>query len=357
MLLCVIAVMLFSVLLVTVLLTGVFSQKEEPNDGPPTGDATASPTPSPQPEASLFSFSDVVTLPSGTGSAVGNEIVAPSAVLANAETGAVLASKDANKRLHPASMTKVMTLMVLCERLKKSDLDVKVKMTEPLYSYVREGDYAGASQYGFDVGDEARMEDLLYGIGVESDADCTMMAVSYLCDSEETFVEWMNEAVQRMGLQNTHFDNVIGYESEANYSTASDVAAIMMRALQCPLLEKVLSTPMHSFTAYGLNSAGVYTSFRATFYSSLFNANPAVSSRIRAYENEFRTTFALKNGAVLGGGKTGTLDSDGSASGYVFSLVSFAKKNGTTYVQVVCNVERAYNLMADVKELYDSYLP
>lgn len=357
MLLGVLAVALFSILLVTVLLTGVFSKAEEPSDGPETAGETEDESTSSRTETPLFSFSDAVTLPSGKGSTVGDEIVAPSAVLVNAENGTVLASKDANQRIHPASMTKVMTLMVLCERLKESDLDVKVKMTEQLYSYVREGDYAGASQYGFDVGDEARLEDLLYGIGVESDADCTMMAVSYLCDSEETFVAWMNETVQRMGLKNTAFDNVIGYESEGNYSTASDIAAIMMRALQCPLLKKVLSTQMHGFTAYGLNSAGVYTSFRATFYSSLFNANPEVSSRIRAYENEFRTTFSLKNGAVLGGGKTGTLDSDSSASGYAFSLVSFAEKNGTTYVQVVCNVARAYNLMADVKEIYDTYLP
>ncbi len=357
MLLGVLAVALFSVLLVTVLLTGVFSQREGREEDTEPGGETEDAFVNPQPEGPLFSFSDAILLPTGKGSSVGDAIVASSAVLVDAESGTVLASKDANQKIHPASMTKVMTLMVLCERLKESDLDVKVKMTEQLYSYVREGDYAGASQYGFDIGDEARVEDLLYGIGVESDADCTMMAVSYLCDSEEAFVAWMNEVVQRMGLKNTHFDNVIGYESEENYSTASDIAAIMMRALQCPLIETVLSAQMHGFTAYGLNSAGEYTSFRATFYSSLFNANPAVASRIRAYENEFRTSFALANGAVLSGGKTGTLDSAGSASGYSFSLVSFARKNGKTYIQVTCNVARAYNLMADVKDVYDSYLP
>lgn len=357
MLLGLLVVMVFSVLLVTVLLTGVFSKKDDAKLPPETGGEQGSSTVEPPDEIPVFSFSGSIPLPSGKGSAVDGEIVSQYGVLVDAETGTVLASKGANEKIHPASMTKVMTLMVLCERLNQSDLDKKVKMTDELYTYVREGNYYGASQYGFDVGDEARLEDLLYGIGVESDADCTMMAVSYLCDSEETFVGWMNEAAERMGLKNTHFDNVIGYESENNYSTASEIAAIMARALKCPLIEDILSAPLHGFTAYGLNSAGVYTSFRATFYSSLFNGNPEVSSRIRSYENKFNTSFALNDGAKLGGGKTGSLESDTSSSGFSFSLVSFAKKDGKTYIQVTCNVGQAYNLMADVKALYDAYLP
>lgn len=350
-------VMVFSVLLVTVLLTGIFSKRDDTNQPPETGGEQGSVTVEPPDEIPVFSFSGSTPLPNGKGSTVDSEIVSRYAVLVDAETGTVLASKGANEKIHPASMTKVMTLMVLCERINQSDLDKMVKMTDELYAYVREGNYNGASQYGFDVGDEARLVDLLYGIGVESDADCTMMAVSYLCDSEETFVGWMNEAAERMGLKNTHFDNVIGYESENNYSTPSEIAAIMTRALKCPLIEDILSAPMHGFTAYGINSSGVYTSFRATFYSSLFNGNPEVSSRIRSYENKFNTSFALANGAKLGGGKTGTLDSDTASSGFSFSLVSFAKKGGKTYIQVTCNVAQAYNLMADVKAIYDTYLP
>lgn len=153
-----------------------------------------------------------------------------------------------------------------------------------------------------------------------------------------------------MGLQNTHFDNPVGYESENNYSTASDMAAIMMRALQCDLIREILSTPTRVFSAFGYNSSGAFVpSYNSYFYSTLFNSNG--SGRIAAYEKRYGS-FSLAS-LTLGGGKTGSL---GSGSNYVYSLVSFATGGGKTYIAVTGETTDGASVMKDAKTLYDNYI-
>lgn len=342
---------LVGVLTVKTVLPSVGGAPKDTSPGDTAGNATPN-----DPGATLFTPGAVI-LPSA-GAATGEIVGVDSsyAILVDAETGNVLAGKRADERFSPASMTKVMTLLVACENLKTGDLTQDLTNTEEIHNYVRSGKYRGLTVHWSDVGDGADLLEQLYGIGVVSAADCVMMVATYICkqatpaENEAAFVALMNAEVAKMGLQNTHFDNPVGYESENNYSTAADMAAIMMRALQCDQIREILSTSARDFSAFGYNSKGEFNpSYPSHFYSTLFNANG--SGRIAAYEKQYGT-FRL-SGLTLGGGKTGTL---GSGSNNVYSLVSFASdSSGKTYIAVTGETTKNYEVMKDAKTIYDTY--
>ncbi len=309
----------------------------------------------------LFTPSQSVILPTATESTKPANVESGYAVLVDAADGKILAAKNAEERFNPASMTKVMTLLVACERLTTGELERELTFTEAISNYVRpqSGPYAGTSSHWADVGDGATLRDQLYGIAVESAADCTVMVACYLvgkspAESEAQMVAWMNEKVSQMGLKNTRFDNIVGHESENNYTTASDMAAIMIRALECPLIAELLSTPSYRATnAFGYNKDHSLVRYGSTFYSTLFNANKDRSSRFKAYSEKYGTEFQL-NSLTFKGGKTGSLKDSG---GWNYSLVSFASDaSGRIYVAVTSNVQEGHAVMKDAKELYDNCL-
>lgn len=323
-------------------------------DSEPPVDPTFNTTPVFAPSsASVRPFSTDQTQPAATESLY--------SILVDATDGRILAGKNYSERFHPASMTKVMTLVVACERLREGDLDNNLTFTTEINSYVRpnSGGYRGASCHWADVGDGATLRDQLYGIAVESAADCSVMVACYIvgkspAESEAQFVAWMNEKATQLGLENTHFDNIIGYESENNYTTASDMAAIMVYALKCPLIAEMLSTPTRIVNAYGYNSGGDFVYYNSYLYSTLFNANADRSSRMRSYREKYGTDFALSKLTFMGG-KTGTL---GASPNWIYSLVSYAvDANGNIYVAVTSNTGESALVMKDAKALYDTYTP
>ncbi len=270
------------------------------------------------------------------------------ATLIDASTGEILAAKAPDATFSPASMTKVMTLIVACEMLRNDQLDEKVTMTEEIHNYIHTGGYKGSTCYGIDVNDEYKIRDLLYGIGMESASDCVMLVVRYVCANEEDFVARMNEKASELGLRNTHFDNAIGYESAANYTTANEMAVMMAYALQSDLIREILSAKTYSSRAAGYNSQGVFNpSFPFTYYSTLF------SDRLNYYKEKTGQAFSLKN-AVLKGGKTGSF----VTSSY---LVCYATSGGKTYVLVLGDAPKGtyaakFYTMQDVKTMLDTYL-
>lgn len=278
------------------------------------------------------------------------DVGAEVAVLLDVSGGKVLASKNGQAKFFPASITKIMTMVVACERLSKEDLDEKVTMTEEIYNYVRQGGYKGSSVFPFDPGDEITIRDLLFGTGVKSYSDCTLLLVRKLAASEEEFVSWMNEKAKAIGMNATHFDNVIGYESEENYSTAEDLSLLVAYALGCDVIREVLGATEYVFYYGGYTKSGEWKEgIRGTFFSTLFNANG--TGRIADYEKETGKKFSLAKGS-LDGGKTGSLKFD---SNWAYSLASFATIEGKTYVSIVGNSASSAGLMKDVKALFDSY--
>ncbi len=291
---------------------------------------------------------------------VASEINSRYGVIVDVQTGRILAAKDADTRFHMASMTKIMTLIVACERLENWELGVELVFSSEINSFVRPSDkndpYYNSDCHWSDIGDGATLLEQLYGIGVESAADCAIMVATYLvgsspAESEAKFVEWMNEKAAAMGLVNTHFDNIVGNEGATHYSTANEVAAMLMYALKSPLITDILSTKYRTFEMFGYNSAGEFVRVNGHFYSTLFNANPQTPNRELAYQNKYGK-FSLAS-LTLEGGKTGSLE---VSSSWVYSLASFAKdKNGNRYLVVTGEAAVGSEVLRDAKYLYDTY--
>lgn len=203
-------------------------------------------------EASSESASgEAGTESSSTGSA-DNPALAPDyidsqyAILVNADTGEIVAERDGEARIVPASMTKVLTLLTAVDAMTdpESQLNDTFEITQDITDEVYK---SGSSIVGYGVGDEAKVEDLLYGTILPSGADAALALAEYTAGSQEKFVQMMNEKAKELGIGDTsHFTNCIGLYDEDHYSTPYDMAVVMKTARENDLCRKVLST--HTWT-------------------------------------------------------------------------------------------------------------
>src|SRR5699024_4006915 len=140
---------------------------------------------------------------------------AKSAILIERDTGKLLFDKNADEKLPPASMTKVMTLLLIMEALDKGELkkDETIRISERAASM-------GGSQIFLEAGEEMSVNDLLKGIAVASGNDASVALAERIAGSEEAFVEKMNNKVKELKLKNTHFQNTTGLPAEDHYSTS-----------------------------------------------------------------------------------------------------------------------------------------
>lgn len=150
---------------------------------------------------------------------------AKSAILMEKNSGMTLFDKNSDKKLPPASMTKVMTLLLIMEELEKGGikLDEKIRISEHAASM-------GGSQIFLEAGEEMTIEDLLKGVAVASGNDSSVAMAERIAGSEKEFVARMNQKVKDLGLKNTHFENPTGLPADGHYSTARDMA-VMAREL------------------------------------------------------------------------------------------------------------------------------
>lgn len=168
-------------------------------------------------------------------------------VLVDVDTGEVIAERDSEKLIYPASMTKVMTVVTAMEYISESDLDTELEMPYEIIAKACAEDY---SRVGFLPGDKVTLRDILYGTIVCSGGDAALALANYCCGSEEAFVEKMNENAKLLGLsENTHYTNCVGGYNDDHYSTMQDVAITMSVAIQNPLLRDVLSTRRYTTDA------------------------------------------------------------------------------------------------------------
>ena len=149
----------------------------------------------------------------------------PHAILLQADSGEVLAEKDADSTIYPASMTKMMTALLAIEA--NPDLDTPVTLPEEIFPALQA---QNASLAGFQAGETATVRDLLYGAMLPSGAECCEALAREVSGSEEAFVQMMNQKAAELGLENTHFACCAGLDNEGHYSTARDIA-LMSRAL------------------------------------------------------------------------------------------------------------------------------
>ena len=161
--------------------------------------------------------------------AEGLEIAAPSAILMDAATGTILYEKNAHERLAPASVTKVMTLLLVMEALDSGRItwDDMVTASETAAG-------KGGSQVYLEVGEQMSMDEMLKSVVVSSANDCATALAEHVAGSEAAFVERMNARAAELGLEDTHFVNCTGLDDEPNaaeHLTSAYDIAVMSREL------------------------------------------------------------------------------------------------------------------------------
>lgn len=165
------------------------------------------------------------------------EISSSYAILIDLQNDTILAEKAADTVINPASMTKVLTLLVAAENLKSLEDTFTMTLEVSDYCYVN-----GCSVVGLMPDETVTVRDLLYGTILPSGADAAMGLAISVAGSHEAFVELMNEKLEELGLSDTaHFTNCVGLYDEDHHCTVYDMAMILKAAMDNPLCREVLS--------------------------------------------------------------------------------------------------------------------
>lgn len=153
-------------------------------------------------------------------------LASPSAILLEASTGGVIYEQDADSRRSPASITKIMTLLLIFENLEQGKIHLEDQVTTSAHAKSM-----GGSQVFLEEGEVQTVDTLIKCIAVASGNDASVAMAEYIAGSEEEFVRMMNEKASQLGMENTHFADCCGLTaSDDHYTTARDIA-IMSRAL------------------------------------------------------------------------------------------------------------------------------
>ena len=250
-----------------------------------------------------------------------DQLVAQHAVLVDVDNNLLLAVKGgADDEIYPASMTKLMTLIVAVENCEDQDATFTItsELLQPLWAQ-------SASMAGFADGETVTFTDLLYGAALPSGADATQALAIMTAGSDEAFVEMMNDKAAELGLKHTHFVNTSGLYDENHYSTPEDIALIMEYLLKNELCKEVISTYTYTTSKTEQNPNGIKLT------STMFN---------KMYGNEVP-------GITIGGGKTGYTDECGQC------LASYAETpDGHLYVAVTTKGAGKFTPVFDAFKLY-----
>lgn len=233
-------------------------------------------------------------------------LVSPHAILVDADSGEVVAEKKADAVIYPASMTKMMTALLVLEN--EPDLDKPVTLPEEIFPALQE---EGASMAGFLPGETATVRDLLYGALLPSGAECCEALAREVSGSEEAFVARMNQKAAELGMNSTHFCNPTGLPDAEHVSTVRDIAALLRAAMQNETFRTILSAERYTVPSTNLHPDGF--TMTSTFWPELGDAS-------------------LRNGQFLGG-KTGYTSVAG------LCLASAAVVKGKTYLLVTAGAQ------------------
>lgn len=254
-------------------------------------------------------------------------VVSQHGILINADTGEILAERGGRERIVPASMTKVMTVLVAAEHISEDQLDDKVKLTKEVadYSYVND-----CSNTGFELDEPITVRDLFYGTILPSGADSAVSLANYVAGSHEAFVDMMNEKLDELGLSETsHFTNCVGLYDENHYTTPYDMAVILKAATDNEWCRQVLSEHIYTTEKTKQHPDGLRI-------SNLF---------LRRIEDEETHSTVLC-------AKTGFVSQSGSCA------ASMAiDKNGTEYLVVTAGSTSSWRCIYDHVDIYTQFLP
>lgn len=253
------------------------------------------------------------------------------AVLLDADSNEILAGLEYSKKVYPASLTKLMTLLVAAENIE--DMQATYKFTDKDIDPLIE---ENASRAGYVAGDEATMEDLLYAAILPSGADGTVGLANAIAGSEKDFVKLMNDKVAEMGLTDTNFVNASGLHDKQHYSSAQDIAIITKACMDNEICRKVLC-------------AEKWTTKPTKEFKDGMELDSIFHSRFGGYFID-----ADQDGsedAELLGGKTGFTDEA------MFTLSTVVKYNGKMYICVTNKSDAELGATEDSILVFENYLP
>lgn len=246
--------------------------------------------------------------PANIGEAL--EINAASAVLMEVTTGEILYEMNPDEALPPASITKIMSLLLIIEAIEKNNLSLDEGVTTSEHAAGM-----GGSQIWLEENEEMTVDELLKAAVIASANDATVALAEKVAGSEEGFVALMNERAKKLGMDSTHFMNATGLDADGHISTAHDVAIMSKELIKHPLIKKYSTVWMESLR---------------NGETELVNTNRL----IRFYE-----------GAT--GLKTGTT----STAGYCLSAT--AERNGLSLVAVIMKGDSSNDRFGGAKKLLD----
>lgn len=252
------------------------------------------------------------------------EFVSQYGIIIDAKTGKVLAEKNGRTVVSPASMTKMMTLLVAVEHIPESKLDDKVTVTrdDTDYAYVND-----LSSTGYDADEVTTVRDLMYGTILPSGGESSHALACYVAGSEEAFVQLMNEKAAELGLSNTHFTNVSGFYNENHHSTVGEVALIIKACMENELCRQVMSAHIYTTTPSEQHPEGLEI-------SNWF---------LRRIEDKY-------SDGVVFAAKTGYVYDSGNCAASLNQMPS-----GNEYICVTVNATSAWACIFDHVRLYTEY--
>ena len=247
------------------------------------------------------------------------DLTSKNAIIYNLHTGEVLYEKNSEEKIRIASLTKIMTGIVAIEKIDNLD-DVVTINSNMLKGLIE----ANAAVVGFKVGDKVTYRDLLYGALLPSGADATQALAISLAGSEEEFVKLMNEKAISLGMENTHYTNTSGLDTENQYSTVKDVSLVLLYALNNPTFKQIYTTKEYTTTTN-------------------IHMNSTLKSNLNRYH--------LQADYIIGS-KTGYTDLAG------YCLSSIATYNGIDYLTVTAGADAKLNFpnnIIDTKKMLEYF--
>ncbi len=187
-----------------------------------------------------------------------------SAILIEASTGGILFEKNSHEKLSPASMTKIMTLLLAMEALEKNKININ---DEVLISSNASG--MGGTQIFIEANTKVQVSDLLKGIGIASANDAAVAMAEYIGGTEDNFVNMMNKRALELGAKNTNFKNSHGLDEANHYTTAYDLALMAKELVKYKEVLKITSTYEEYINVSGKNHWLVNTNSLVRFYKGM----------------------------------------------------------------------------------------
>ncbi len=169
------------------------------------------------------------------------EVSVPSAILVDQATGTVLFEKNADEQRAPASVTKVMTLLLIMEALQSG----KLSMTDSIPVSANAAGMGGSQVY-LKEGETMTVDEMLKCIAVVSANDCCVAMAEAISGSVESFIETMNQRAAELGMANTHFNSCTGLDTDNHYTCARDIAVMSRELMKHPEIQNYTTIWMDS---------------------------------------------------------------------------------------------------------------